>query len=252
MRCGRLLLISAIVLSGCGEVAERRFTQRAGAVIEADPRVPRRVVTIGRSSLGRPIRAFVVGARSSPRSLLVVGCFHGDERAGEAVARALRPVIPPLGVALWIVVRANPDGCRAHTRQNARGVDLNRNSPWHWRPIGLRGGTFWSGTGPASEPETRAIVRLVRRLRPGVTIWYHQHADLVDDSGGDRRIERRYARLTGLPFRHFGTFPGSITSWQNATFRTDTAFVVELPAGRLSTRDVQRHVRAVLALARNR
>src|SRR5207302_9200935 len=138
-----------------------------------------------------------------------------------------------------------------HTRQNADGVDLNRNAPWHWRPLGSPGSTFYSGPHALSEAESRSINRLVKRLRPAITIWYHQHAALVDDSGGDRRIERRYARLVGLPFRRFGFFPGSITGWQNATFPTDTAFVVELPGGRLSPQSLARHVAAVLALAKS-
>ena len=57
-------------------------------------------------------------------------------------------------------------------------------------------------------------------------------------------------RLVGLPLRNFGTYPGSITSWQDATFPADTAFVVELPAGALSPAAVGRHAAAVLALAR--
>jgi hypothetical protein len=82
-----------------------------------------------------------------------------------------------------------------------------------------------------------------------VTVWFHQHASLVDDSGGDRRIERRYARRVGLPFHHYGTFPGSLTSWQDATFLRDTAFVVELPPGRMTAAAVRRHAQAVVALA---
>jgi protein MpaA len=181
--------------------------------------------------------------------MLVVGCVHGNETAGEAVTRGLSRAVPPAGIAIWVVDEFNPDGCSAHARQNARGVDLNRNSSWHWRPLDQPGGTYYSGPHALSEPESRAINALIRRLRPGVTIWYHQHATLVDDSGGDRRIERRYGRLVGLPFRHFGNFPGSITGWQNATFPRDTAFVVELPAGSLSPESVARHVAAVLALA---
>ena len=209
-----------------------------------------RSVVVGRSVEHRPIRAVVVGPRDAGRSLLVVGCVHGNEPAGKAVTRSLRRVVPPAGVALWLVDAVNPDGCRANTRQNAHGVDLNRNSPWRWRPLESRGGLFWSGPRAASEPETRAVLRLVRRLKPAVSIWYHQHAALVNDSGGDRRIERRYARLVGLPFRKFSRPPGNFTSWQNATFPADTAFVVELPAGRMSRRAVRHHVAAVLSLAR--
>jgi protein MpaA len=208
-----------------------------------------RTVVVGHSVRGRPIVAHVIGATTAKRRVLVVGCVHGDERAGEAITRSLRRRAAPRGVALWLVDSFNPDGSAAHTRQNADGVDLNRNAPWHWRPLG---GIFDSGPRPLSEPESRAINRLVRRLHPALTIWYHQHAALVDDSaGGSRRIEARYARLVGLPLRRFGPPTGSITGWQNATFPRDTAFVVELPGGRLPGTAVTRHAGAVLALARN-
>jgi protein MpaA len=182
--------------------------------------------------------------------VLVVGCVHGNEPAGEAITRQLRNTKPPPGVALWLVDEFNPDGCQANTRQNARGVDLNRNSPWHWRPLDHLGGTYYSGPGPLSEPESKAINRLVIRLRPAISIWYHQHAALVDhSSGGDPTIERRYAELVGLPFSDYGREPGSIATWQDQTFPGATAFVVELPAGPLSAQSVVRHVSAVLAIA---
>jgi protein MpaA len=224
----------------------------SGAVRPSVPPVPpaRQELVVGQSVRGRAIRAVVVGPLSAARRVLVVGCVHGDETAGVAVTRALRSTVPPMGTSLWVIDTVNPDGCAAHTRQNAHGVDLNRNSPWHWRALDAPGGTVYSGPHALSEPESRAIVALVRRVRPSISIWYHQHAALVDDSGGDPAIERRYARLVGLPFRHFGTEPGSITSWQDATFRGDTAFVVELPAGALPPRAVARHSGAVLALAR--
>jgi len=203
-------------------------------------------VLLGHSVRGRPIVAHVIGDPSSRRRVLVVGCVHGDEPAGEAITRRLGQSPAPPGAALWLVDSFNPDGVAADTRQNAHGVDLNRNSPWHWTRLA---GIFDSGPRPLSEPESRAINRLARRLRPAISIWYHQHASLVDDSGGDRRIERRYARLVGLPFVAFGRPPGNITSWEDATFPHTTAFVVELPAGRLSKRSVARHAAAVLALA---
>ena len=63
----------------------------------------------------------------------------------------------PDGVELWLVESMNPDGQAAQVRQNANGVDLNRNFPYKWGPIGVPGDSQYAGTGPASEPETQAI-----------------------------------------------------------------------------------------------
>lgn len=206
---------------------------------------------LGTSAEGRPISAYRVGDPAAPDSILAVGCVHGDEPAGIAITRRLRSARPPDGVAMWLVDEFNPDGCEAGTRQNANGVDLNRNSSWRWKPLEQPGDTYYSGTAPLSEPESVVISDFVATVQPEISIWYHQHAELVDMSGGDEEIERRYAELVGLPYESFGRFPGSITSWQNAEFPADTAFVVELPAGALSAASVGVHADAVLALARD-
>src|SRR4051812_35641815 len=83
--------------------------------------------TYGRSVAGRPLEVQRTGEPAAPTRVLVVGSIHGNEPAGHAVVRQLRTRTPPAGVQLWLVERANPDGTRAGTRQNARGVDLNRN-----------------------------------------------------------------------------------------------------------------------------
>jgi protein MpaA len=225
--------------------------QAPGRSSLASRQVPIRIVVVGHSVERRPIRAFVVGNPAAPRRILVVGCIHGTEPAGEAITRRLRGLAPPAGAVWWLVDQFNPDGCLAGTRQNAHGVDLNRNAPWRWQHLEQPGGTFYSGPYPLSEPESRAINQLAKRLRPAVSIWYHQHATMVDSSsGGDPAIESRYARTVGLPFRAYPFVPGSITSWQDATFPHDTAFVVELPAGALPQSSVARHVAAIVALSR--
>jgi murein peptide amidase A len=200
-------------------------------------------VLLGHSVQGRPLPAVIAGDPAAPRRALVVGCIHGNECAGEAVIDRLRRLRPPRGVALWLVRSANPDGQARGTRENARGVDLNRNFPFRWQPLASH------GPRPLSEPESQAMHRLILRVHPTVTIWYHQHLRLVDDSGGDPGIEDAYARAVGLPFRCLPRYPGSATSWQNHALPGATAFVVELPAGPLSAASANRHARAVLVAA---
>jgi protein MpaA len=207
--------------------------------------VVRRVV-IGTSVRGRPIVAWAIGSDQAPRKVLVVGCIHGNECAGLAITSALRRTRVPNGVQLWLVPEMNPDGTAADTRQNAHAVDLNRNFPYRWAPISDP--TYYSGPYAVSEPETRAAMSLVRRIRPAVTIWYHQHMDLVDLSGGDRGVARRYAQVAGLLPTCLTFLSGEETAWSNHTFPGTTSFVVELPAGPVSADALARHVRAVRAM----
>jgi protein MpaA len=166
----------------------------AAAAVPGGHAVAARSVTIGSSVQGRPIRAVRVGSARARRRILVVGAIHGNELAGRAVTRRLRAVRPPRGVALWLVDDLNPDGAAAGTRQNARGVDLNRNFPYRWRPTGRPFDTYHSGPRPLSEPESRAAAAFIRRVRPRVTLWYHQALRLIVKGGGDSALERLFAR----------------------------------------------------------
>jgi protein MpaA len=197
---------------------------------------------VGHSVEGRRIVAYELGDPAAARKVLVVGCLHGNECAGIAVVNRLRRVGPLEGVDLWLVPDANPDGHRAGTRGNAHGVDLNRNFPYRWRRLG---GAYYSGPRPASEPETRALIRLIRRLQPTVTIWFHQHLNMVVLTGGNLGLQRRFALLAGLRTGYIPGLTGTATGWSNATSPGTTAFVVELPAGRLSAKATARIARAV-------
>jgi protein MpaA len=201
-------------------------------------------VVFGRSVDGRPLVVLTRGAAHAAVRILVVGCIHGNERAGIAIADALARLRAPARATLSIIPDLNPDGVAAHTRRNAHGVDLNRNFPYDWRPLG---GVFDSGPHALSEPESSAAARFVLRFRPTISIWFHQHLDLVDESGGDAAIERRFARLVGLRLVRLPRYPGSAVGWENHVLPGSTAFVVELPARVV---DPLRFARAILALAK--
>jgi protein MpaA len=196
---------------------------------------------LGESTRGLPIRLFTLGS-GRPR-ILVVGCIHGNECAGSVVANRLLHARPPPRGSIAIVQDLNPDGAAAKRRGNARGVDLNRNFPGTWRTLPT------SGRAPASELETRLAIRLIRRLRPDVTIWFHQPQGLVRASGPSVAVAGRYARLAGMRFRRLPWPPGSATAWQHRAFPRSRAFVVELAPGALGIREAGRYAEAVVRLA---
>jgi protein MpaA len=191
--------------------------------------------------------AVELGDPDSPRRVLVVGCIHGSEPAGIAIAAAPARGSPPARADLWIVPDLNPDGVAAGTRQNAHGVDLNRNFPFHWQSLGPPGSLFYAGPRPLSEPESRLAAHLILRIRPVLAIWYHQALNLVDDSQGPQAAERRYASLAEMREVRLIDYPGSAAGWEDAAIGP-TAFVVELPAGPLSPAGMRRQVAAVDAL----
>ncbi|MDQ3953639.1 MAG: DUF2817 domain-containing protein [Actinomycetota bacterium] len=221
----------------------------AAPVHDAAPAGLRRVL-LGYSHEGRPIKAYRLGDPASENVVLVVGCIHGNECAGKKVITALKSRPTPRGVKIWMIDALNPDGAAAGTRQNARGVDLNRNFPRKWRRQGRRWSTYYSGPRRASEKETRHAMRFVAETRPDVTIWYHQAMALVDRSGGRRAIQRRYARMVGLRLRRLDPLPGTATRWQNHRFDNSTSFVVELPGGELAWKSARLHARAVVTVGK--
>jgi protein MpaA len=228
---------------------------------EADPTpaavrfevVPRREV-IGHSVDGRPIVVRRWGDPWRERSMLVVGNIHGNEQQGIRVVDRISGHIGRSlhGVDLWTIETVNPDGLAANTRGNAHGVDLNRNFPYGWRSIPPSSG-YYSGPQALSEPESRAVKRFLQRVRPEISVWYHQPwgATLIPCNRSDDTA-LLYARLSGLGPRddcNQSAYPGSVIRWQDHVLGT-IAFVVEFPAGSLSRAEVRRHTSAVLRIAK--
>jgi murein peptide amidase A len=206
-------------------------------------------ILLGRSELGRPIHAYRLGAPGAAWKILVVGCIHGTECAATPMTWQLIRERPSIDADLWVLPNLNPDGRRLGVRQNGRGVDLNRNFGSEWRPRGRRWDPEYSGPRPWSERETRIARRLIERIRPDVTIWYHQPQGLVRAWGGSIQGARWFARLAGEPFRAIRWPRGTAPNWQNHRFPGAASFVVELPPGPMSPDRARRHRRAILRLA---
>ena len=180
---------------------------------------------LGRSYEGRPID--VVHLAGPGKRILVVGCIHGNECEGIEVTRLLEQSHSKAD--LWLVHQLNPDGYARRSRTNAHGVDLNRD--------------FLAAT----QRETQIARKLIARLKPDVTIWFHLPQAVVRAWGPSRGPARRYAWLAGVPYRTWEWPPGSASRWQNGLGQI--SFVVELGSDELENAVARRHAAAVLRLA---
>jgi murein peptide amidase A len=197
----------------------------------------RRTEAIGASAQHRTIRITELGEPSLLGKVLIFGCIHGTECEGRWISPA--GGCPAFGASIFVVPNLNPDGFAARTRLNGRGVDLNRNFPRDWKPIGSRGSPQYSGPKPFSEPETQVAAHLIRWLHPKVTIWFHQQspvlagrgvgAPLVRAWGQSVPLARRFAHEARMPFRRLPWLAGTAPNWQNHRFSGTASFVVELP-----------------------
>jgi murein peptide amidase A len=215
-------------------------------------------VLVGRSVQKRAITAVQVGDPAGTRVALVVGVIHGDERAGLRVVQALKrraaqDAAALAGTQLWVIDTVNPDGLRAHARKNARGVDLNRNFPYRWRDDVPHSNGYYPGTRPASEPETRAVMAFVRRIQPDLSIWYHQPWGAVLACNGRPPIAAEYAKLVGMRTSCRGKgLHGTAITWEMHAFPGSSAFVVEMPPGKIRGATADRQARAALTVAEGR
>ena len=161
-------------------ISTRRFTH-ASLWSALDPIVAApgfRAREIGRSIQGRPIRAVTFG--QGPTTVLLWSQMHGDESTATMAladviawladrSPAAAPVRERLARELTIVMvpMLNPDGAELFQRENAAGVDVNRDA----RRL--------------ATPEARALKSLRDSLRPGFGFNLHdQSARILTGSAG--------------------------------------------------------------------
>jgi len=177
---------------------------------------------VGLSVENRPIVAHVMG--EGPETFLLIGVIHGNEPAGKTLLeRFMGHVLDTPALLeerrLVIVPVANPDGYRRGSRHNANGVDLNRNFPSaDWRPMSR------NGSSPASEPETRALLRLVRQFRPSRVLSVHAPLEMVNWDGPAESLAEAMASACGYPASASVGYPtpGSFGSYAGIDWHTPT------------------------------
>lgn len=168
---------------------------------------------VGTSVQGRPIRVLTLG--HGPRKVLFIGGIHGDEPEGAVATGELPAAFEAAGLAdavtLTIMEDANPDGRAAGTRDNANGVDVNRNFP---------ASNFDPSVGgkPLSQPESRAVADTIGRIQPNLVLVAHSWAgrQFINFDGPAREIADRFAASSGMPVeesRSFAPTPGSLGSY---------------------------------------
>ncbi|HWM73857.1 MAG TPA: M14 family zinc carboxypeptidase [Nocardioides sp.] len=186
---------------------------------------------VGESVNGRAIVAYHLGepGRAGVPTVVLMSTMHGNEPDTRHILFGLKDGRPLVGIDLWIVPTYNPDGLAAGTRKNAHGVDLNRNFPFRWKDLD---GSYESGPKPASEPETRAMMRFLRKVRPDYILSFHQPLRGVDTDTKRPRFARRVADRLHLPAKTLdcgSVCHGTMTMWFNHRFR-GTALTVEYGA----------------------
>jgi len=182
------------------------------------PNGPRSII-IGYSISRRPLEVYKFG--QGERQVMIAAGIHGGyEWNTIALVDELmiyvndHPEIIPNDVTLFILRNINPDGdARAQTidgRVNDHGVDLNRNFPVNWYAEWDREGCWdyaetTGGTGPGSEPETKAVVNFLSSHRITALISYHSAALGVFPGGepwDDESIElaKALSKVTYYPY----------------------------------------------------
>lgn len=184
---------------------------------------------------------------------IVFGGFHGDEPKSVDLAGRLIELLrasqhdetgqDEANAAVgynpadlrWVVFPVvNPDGLDIRNRRNARKVDINRNFPTENFEVGIRRSRMFGGSAPASEPETRAVIKLVERCRPASIITIHSISGnrfCNNYDGPGKTLAAAMKRRNGYPVVPSIGYPtpGSFGAWAGLE-RNIPTITLELPS----------------------
>jgi hypothetical protein len=177
------------------------------------------------SAEGRPIvyqRYLPLAGKEPKGKILLVGGIHGDEYSSVSIVFKWLQTLDEYHSGLfdwYIIPLLNPDGLLQEKaqRQNANGVDLNRNFPtpnwdveapkyWEKTSKNLR---RYPGPSAGSEVESQLLMNVIDKFKPDVIISVHAPHSLVDYDGPPKAP----SQLGGLQLRRLGVYPGSLGNY---------------------------------------
>ena len=156
----------------------------------------------------------LIGNLESPK-VLVIGVFHGDEPQGKYLTEKYYETHP--NTSLLFLPCLNKTGHQKGTRKNSNGVDLNRNFPTkNWVRTNIED-DYYGGDFPASEEETKFVIKIVEEYCPKLILALHAPYKVVNYDGGEdaKVISKKISGIIGYPVeKNIGyPTPGSFGTW---------------------------------------
>ncbi|MEY4616992.1 MAG: hypothetical protein RJB66_1952 [Pseudomonadota bacterium] len=206
--------------------------------------------SIGTSAHGLPIKAFEFGSPQSP-SILCLGGVHGDEIEGVTLAWSLWDEFIkdfPYKLHLILIPEMNPDGVLYKTRVNANKVDLNRNLPtqdWISQTLNPR---YPPGPHPASEPETKAFLKLWEQHKFQFVFSLHSWNPLINTNGPCGEVADVLHHHLGSPVEPSMGYPtpGALGTFAGLEKAVPT-ITLEIQRGLLNDQVIEKYKPAMLA-----
>ena len=145
-------------------------------------------------------------------SIIVIGCFHGDEPQGKYLIEKYLEENPDTN--LLFIPCLNNYGFEHNIRTNSNGVDLNRNFPTkNWALTEKN--NFYGGEYPASEEETKFIIDIIEKNKPKLILTLHAPYKIVNFDGDAREYAEKISEIINYPVEESVGYPtpGSFGTW---------------------------------------
>jgi len=234
---------------------------------------------IGRSVLHQPILAYQIGNPTAPRRLLITAGMHAREWVGSLALQTWlqKHLTVPKDLCITTVICCNPDGAQlaqnklkhlAPWRQkfltrinhgssdfslwkaNLRAVDLNVNFDAGWGQgrsnLTEPAPANYIGPEPHSEPETRALVRLIHHFRPTASLAIHTKGNVIYYSRtADQIVAEKLAKLTGFSAELSVGSYGGLTDYLAMRYGVPS-FTIELGDDKFAHPLTQEHLPTIM------